>query len=60
MYLVHRKLKSPPGKKKPRFRDKGEIPTFDMVATINVKFMFGIEDSLARNSTFAFVIWKFL
>lgn len=54
-------LKSPPSKIHPQLRDKDEMPTFDIAATtMDIKFMFGVEDSLAGNYHCVSVIWKFL
>lgn len=60
MYLIDRRLRSPPTKINPTLRDKDEMSSSDIVATVDVTFMFSVEDNLARNDTFAFGIWKFL
>lgn len=34
------------------------MPSSDMVASVDIKLMFGVEDSLARHDLFVSVIWN--
>lgn len=47
-----------PSKTNPRLRGREGMPSSDMVASVDIKLMFGVEDSLARHDLFVSVIWN--